>query len=219
MNEQNNKVESGGGECGPGCNCGTGGAGKRVKWVVCGVVALAAVVVVAAKSTGTKATDQGKSDYGSLVPAAVTVDVAKAAAPVDAGVWGAPLKSVAELNEVATNTEAVFLVVPANDSARVAAIQKEVAAATATISARGIRMGDIPVEQGRQGVCGDGSAGRRACRPGNVQGTGHGSRERQGSDAGCAVESVCRGFAAVQLRAVGVRTVVFRMQVVRFGLG
>lgn len=42
---------------------------------------------------------------------------------------------------VATHTDAVFVVIPAEDAARTVAIQKEVAAASATISGRGTKMG------------------------------------------------------------------------------
>ena len=45
------------------------------------------------------------------------------------------------LNIVATNTEAVFVVVPSSDGTRTAAIQKEVAGAAATMTGKGTKVG------------------------------------------------------------------------------
>jgi hypothetical protein len=137
MNEEHNEVEQPAGECGPGCCCGTSGGGSRKKWVICGVVALAALVVVAAHVSRTRAASgQAKSEYA--VPALAAVE---AATPAAADAWGAPLTALAELNTLASNTEAVFVVLPSSDAERTAAIQKEVSAAAATIAARGSRMG------------------------------------------------------------------------------
>ena len=139
MSEQNDTQKEEAGACGPGCSCGTTGVGSRVKWVICGVVAAAAVVTVAAHVARTNAAaKQAKSQgYTTVIPVVAPVESAKPAA----GGWGVPLKTMDDLNEVATNTEAVFVVVPSSDADRTAAIQKEVAAAAATITARGTQMG------------------------------------------------------------------------------
>ena len=142
MSGQNDDVKSEAGNCGPGCacNCGTpAGLGKRAKWMICGTVMLAACAVVAARVAGAKE-GAAKAEQGFALPAVAAPAVETAAAP-DAAGWDAPLKGLAELNVVATNTEAVFVVIPADDAARTAAIQKEVAAASATIAGRGTKTG------------------------------------------------------------------------------
>jgi hypothetical protein len=134
MNGQSNEVKGDAGTCGPGCscNCGSSGVGKRAKWLISGVVILAACVVTAARISGAKET-ASKAEQGYAMPAVAANAVAPAAVkPIDAS-WGTPLKGISELNVVATNTEAVFVVIPADDAARTEAIQKEVAAATMTI--------------------------------------------------------------------------------------
>lgn len=137
------------GSCGPGCNCGTGGGSARVKWVVCGFVALAAVVTVAAHLSRTRsAKSQGKQEYATAIPVITATETAQTTTEADG--WGAPLTALSELNLVATNTDGVFIVLPSGDATRTAAIQKEVAAAATTISGRGSRMGTFLLSRDAQ---------------------------------------------------------------------
>ncbi len=142
MNEQKEELKEMPKGCGPGCNCGTAGGGSsRVKWVVCGVVLLAAVATAAVHVSRTRAVnDPVKTQgYSTTIPAVAPVEVVETAA-VDCG-WGVPLNALSELNIAATNTDAVFVVVPSSDTNRTVAIQKDVSAATATITARGVKTG------------------------------------------------------------------------------
>jgi len=139
MSGQNDEVKNEVGTCGPGCNCGSGGLGKRSKWLISGAVVLAACAVVAARVTGEKESAP-KAEQGFALPVVAAPAAAAVAAPDVAG-WDAPLKGLNELSVLATNTEAVFVVIPADDAARTAAIQKEVAAASATITGRGTKTG------------------------------------------------------------------------------
>lgn len=143
MNEQNDTQKQEAGACGPGCSCGTTGVGSRMKWVICGVVALAAVVTVAAHMARTRAASglAKPQSYAVTIPVTAGDDVAQAARATDADAWAAPLKGLAELNVVATNTDAVFLVLPSSDEVRMAAIRKEVGIAASTITARGTKVG------------------------------------------------------------------------------
>ena len=138
MNEQNEEVKPEEGTCGPGCscNCGSSGIGKRGKWLICGAVMLAACVVTAAKMSGAKEAEPKGQGFALPVVSAG----ASAAGTAVAG-FEAPLKGMNELNVVATNTDAVFLVIPSDDAARTEAIQKEVSAASATITEKGTRIG------------------------------------------------------------------------------
>ena len=152
MNEQSDSRKQESGACGPGCSCGTTGVSARTKWVMCGVVALAAVVTVAAHVSRTRAANSQAKPQGYAVSIPVTAgDKAVDASPaVESDVWAAPLKTLTELNLVATHTEAVFVVLPSADADRTAAVQKEVATAAATITARGTKMGKFILSQDAQ---------------------------------------------------------------------
>ena len=150
MNEQNEQREQESGTCGPGCNCGTTGVSSRTKWVVCSVVAVAAVVTAATHVARLNAAEsqEKQADYSTSIPVFTGTNAAKPAAEV-AG-WGAPLKTLAELNTVATNTEAVFVIVPSSDGTRTAAVQKEVTGAAATMTAKGTKVGTFLLSRDAQ---------------------------------------------------------------------
>jgi len=113
--------------------------GKRAKWLISGAVVLAACAVTAARISGAK--DEKPQTQGFAMPAVAARAVAPAAMSATDSNWGSPLKGISELNVVATNTDAVFVVIPSEDAVRTAAIQKEVAAASATITGRGTKVG------------------------------------------------------------------------------
>lgn len=141
MSGQNDEVRTEAGTCGPGCSCNCGtqaGRGKKVKWLVFGTVMLAACVVVAARASGPKA--EAPKQTGFALPE-VSVSAAAPAAAAEPAGWVSLKKGLAELNVVATNTEAVFVVIPSDDASRTATIQKEVSAAVATIEERGTETG------------------------------------------------------------------------------
>ncbi len=152
MSEKNNEQKQEAGACGPGCSCGTSGAGSRMKWVICGVVALVAIGVVAVRLSSTRAMDgqAGKRDYASAIQTTAAVKSVTPALAEDSSSWGIPLKALAELDQLAADTEAVFIVLPSSDASRMAAIQKEVSTAAATINSRGIRMGKFVLSQDSQ---------------------------------------------------------------------
>ncbi|MBA4388171.1 MAG: hypothetical protein C0404_09335 [Verrucomicrobia bacterium] len=141
MNEQDSELKQTTEACGPGCSCGTGGGSSKMKWVVCGVVLLVAAGVVTARVTSKNKVDSQKSQqgYAEVVPAVVAVDATKRLPDADG--WGTPLRTLAELNLVATNTEAVFVVVPSSDGIKTATVQKEVLIAASTINTRGTKIG------------------------------------------------------------------------------
>ncbi len=141
MSGQSDEVRNEAGTCGPGCscNCGSGGTGKGSKWLISGIVVLAACAVTAAKISGAK--EAAPQAQGFAMPAVAASATAPATVSATDATWGSPLKGISELNVVATNTEAVFVVIPSDDALRTAAIQKEVAAASATISGRGTKTG------------------------------------------------------------------------------
>jgi hypothetical protein len=138
MSGINDEGKNDAGTCGPGCNCGSAGVGNRSKWIIFGVVAVAAIGVTLARVNNTKDAEQPKK--GFVLPTASTNPVSPVLASGGAA-WAVSLKSMEELNVVATNAEAVFVVVATDDATRMAAIQQEVTAACATITGRGTKIG------------------------------------------------------------------------------
>lgn len=143
MSEMNEDEKKDAEACDSGCCCGTTGGGSRMKWMICGVVALAALVTVAAHVLRTRAanSEARPQDYTAAIQAVAAVEAVKPVPATDAGTWAAPLKSIAELNQLAVNTEAVFVVLPSNDAERMGAVQKEVSSAASAITANGTKVG------------------------------------------------------------------------------
>lgn len=146
MSEKNDDSNNCEGECGSGCGCGgaqAGGAG--MKWLVSGVVLVAAIAVVVAQTSKSTQAEPARKEFAKVVPVAAgaaTAAVQAAASKVDTNnPWGAPLKSMDDLNAVPDDVVGVFVVVPAADAGRTAAVQKEVLAAAATVTAGGTKVG------------------------------------------------------------------------------
>ena len=141
MNAQNENHEQAAETCGPGCNCNSSGLGQRAKWVICSIVAVAAVVTAVTHVARLNAAESQENPAGYATSIAAVVTSSAVTPAVELAGWGAPLKALAELNIVATNTDAVFVVVPSTNAARTAAIRKEVAGAAATLTAKGTKVG------------------------------------------------------------------------------
>jgi len=143
MKNQNDEVKQNAVVCGPGCGCGQSGGGSGKKWAVCGIVVIAAAVVVAAHVARTEkaASKTNQQGFAAAVPTVATPEAVQSAPAVVSNTWGAPLKAMADLNNVAADYAGVFLVLPSGDPIRTATIQKDVSAAAATIGARGTKMG------------------------------------------------------------------------------
>jgi hypothetical protein len=110
------------------------------------------VAIVAARISGTRATDkeQNQKDYSAPLAAAKADPAQPDPAATVSNAWGSPLKSLAELNRAAADTEAAFVVLSSKNAGQMAAIQKEVSAAASTITSRGSRMGIFLLSQESQ---------------------------------------------------------------------
>ncbi|MCD6327896.1 hypothetical protein J7M28_10125 [bacterium] len=127
--------------CGPECSCQSpaSGSGRRVKFFICGIVLLVAVGVVAARLsiTGVTEAQKGQANYSSTLNQVSQPRPGQASQTSNE--WGA-LNSLAELNTAAATTEAVFVVLPAEDDAEMARIEQALNEATSAVSSRGIRV-------------------------------------------------------------------------------
>ena len=159
MNTQNDKadrtdsVEELGSEatCAPGCDCNTSGSGGRGRWIVGVVVLLVAGGLVARamiKDNGTKtendeatfaviADTEGAGEDVTPVPVAVEADN-----KVVATIAGKEIATLADLNRLAVDTDAVFVYLPGPDaSATTDAPTSQLEAAVKTIKAQGVSVG------------------------------------------------------------------------------
>lgn len=143
-------------ECGPGCNCGKTGISKKGKTIICLVIAIAAVAVLANSVMQKTETgiDQGQNAFATKIAAAE-----KASAPAIAGkanetnqaessLWGKPLESLASLDDVAAQKDAVFVYLPIKDQGPDESIKKNIEAAAGKAQSRGTTMALYTLDDG-----------------------------------------------------------------------
>lgn len=139
--------------CGPGCSCNAGAPSNRMRWIVGGIILVAAAALVAravVKNNGAPV-DQGKKPTGF----ATVQDAGPAVSPspghvpsaADAGI-GRELASLSELNAVAADTAAVFVFLPGKSEAAAQAPRAQVLGATKTIEANGVKIGSFTLKAG-----------------------------------------------------------------------
>jgi len=138
ISEDKYETEDAGECCGPECSCQAPSSGRRMKFVICGIVLLVAVGVVTARLSLVKEAGDEEQDQYSFT-AAQTDEADHGTVPQAANAWGA-LNSLAELNSVAVDNEAVFVFLPTEDESEMARIEHVLSEATSAVTSRGIRI-------------------------------------------------------------------------------
>lgn len=126
--------------CGPGCNCGGARIGTKGKVIICLVVAIAAAIVLA-NSVMQKA--ETGADGGLNAFTAKSLVAEKASPQTDqanSSLWGKPLESLASLNDLAVQKDAVFLYLPAKGQRPDESVKKEIEAAAGKAQSQGTKM-------------------------------------------------------------------------------
>ena len=131
-------------ECGAGCDCKTSGLSTKSKMIVCLVVGLAAAVVLARGFMNKDAAenDDHQDSFATAIPVISANELASpesntiedAAKPV---LWGDPLNSLATLNTVASEMDAVFVFLPSDNDEQVKVIKEQIEVAADKIISRG----------------------------------------------------------------------------------
>jgi hypothetical protein len=144
-----------GGSC---CPSGSNGGGKSWKIVVLVLIVVAAGVVLARSLIGksNSAADQTQQLFATFqtddkpaTPAAMNATTATQEPNQPASsLWGEPLDSLASLNNVAADTDAVFILLAADDQEGSEAAIKQIEAAAKTIQAGGTRISAFRLNQG-----------------------------------------------------------------------
>ncbi len=130
------------GTCESGCICRSIVALSRKPWKVSRKAAVAVLMMTLAHAALSQAEErQGKPSGDALAITVVTGTNAVRQATGGEAVWGKPMTSMTELSVVATNTDAVFVVIPTRDGSRTSEIKTEVSSVAASVAATGVKIG------------------------------------------------------------------------------
>jgi len=137
-------------DCGPGCDCGKPSRNTKAKAIICLIVLLVicGIFVYKAKSAKQSAPTNTEAVFAAPVvneqkPVAKAVDDKKRV--------GEFLDSLASLNKVAANQDAVFVFIPARGNDLVGkAITDAIASAEQKIESTGVRIGLYTLQSGSQ---------------------------------------------------------------------
>jgi len=177
---ETNQAESALG-CGHGCNCGRTQIGTKGKMIVCLVVIIAAAIVLA-HSVMQKAetgVDGGQNAFTAKVlvaEKASPLNTAENASMMDLAnlsLWGKPLESLASLNDLAVQKDAVFLYMPAKGQRPDESVKKEIEAAAGKAQLQGTRMALFVLDEGSQDYAQVTSQVPAPCVLAMVNGTGN----------------------------------------------
>jgi len=143
-----------GGSC---CPSGSDGGCQSWKIVVFVLIGVAAGIVLARSliSKSNSAADQRQQLFATIPPdgtpdtsAAVNITETQGPNQPASSLWGEPLDSLASLNKVAADTEAVFILFAADDQEGSQAAIKQIEAAAKTIRGGGKRISAFRLKQG-----------------------------------------------------------------------
>ena len=143
-----------GGSC---CPSGSDGGCQSWKIVVFVLIVVAAGIVLARSliSKSNSAADQRQQLFATIPPdgtpdtsAAVNITETQGPNQPASSLWGEPLDSLASLNKVAADTEAVFILFAADDQEGSQAAIKQIEAAAKTIRGGGKRISAFRLKQG-----------------------------------------------------------------------
>ena len=124
--------------CGPGCGCHAAGPSSRIRRII-GVIVLVTAGVLVARAI----TKNNGASTGPATPGFATVaGTAQTPPPAnEASMVGTEIGALSELNTVATNTDAVFVFIPATNAASGSSPMSQIQAAARTIESQGSKVG------------------------------------------------------------------------------
>ena len=137
--------------CGPGCDCGKPSGSKKAKAVICLIVLLAICGIFVYKATSAKQKAPAVTETAFAMPVANQANVQEPAANLveDKKTVGEFIASLASLNKVAINQDAVFVFVPAMGEETVSKETVDaVASAEQKLKSNGIRIGLYTLQAG-----------------------------------------------------------------------
>lgn len=132
--------------CGPRCDCHTMESSSRVRWVLGAIVLGAAIAMAARAMVKSKAVspDKGVSGFATGV---VSTSTNNAPVTVDTGA-GSEISALSDLNAVASDTNAVFVLLPDRRRESGNAPMAEIQSAARMLEARGGKLGVFTLKPG-----------------------------------------------------------------------
>jgi hypothetical protein len=145
-------------QCGPECNCRTAGLGTKSKIIICLFVVFAAVVVLTRGFMQKAEVGQVQTAFASMVPtlspAALPATTQNATItetpPAMSSLWGEPLKTLAVLNEVAAQKNAVFVYLPEKGRGPDEKVKRQIKQAADTAQSGGMQISFYTLYEGSQ---------------------------------------------------------------------
>ena len=142
-------------DCGPGCGCHASGTSGKVRWVICGIVLLAAGLLVAramikaddssGQAAATTFVAPVADESAAEIPAAEVASTSETSpgtvTQAAATSVGTMVGAFAELNASAVDTDVVFVFLPGKGAASGAPPATAMQAAVRTLEAKGIKCG------------------------------------------------------------------------------
>ncbi len=155
QNSAANQAESASG-CGPGCNCDKTGISKKGKTIICLVIAIVAVVVLAHSVMQKTETgiDQGQNAFATKITAAEKASIPQTEGKANKtdqakpSLWGKPLESLASLDEVAAQKDAIFVYLPTKGQGLSENVKKNIEVAAGKAQSRGTTMALYTLDDG-----------------------------------------------------------------------
>ncbi|MFH0880358.1 MAG: hypothetical protein V2A34_11650 [Lentisphaerota bacterium] len=145
MSRENEKLNTEKPACGPGCGCHAQGPSSRIRWVA-GVIVLAAAGVLVARAMikePTASTGKGAEGFATMLPAEqqLSSEGQLSAPATEADRTAKEIAAISDLNMVAADSDAVFVLIPGKDSASEKPPMTEIQAAVRTLETQGRKIG------------------------------------------------------------------------------
>ena len=142
-------------QCGPDCKCGATGLNTKGKAIICLIIAIVAALFVMRgfARNADSAAAQGNGEFATTVPAApamtqtVTTTTTNMTKPI---AWGQPLTGLASINEVAADTDAVFVYLPEKEKKPQEAIKRTIEQAAAKTASNGMTVSYFTLDTSSQ---------------------------------------------------------------------
>ena len=144
-----NQVE-GTAQCEPGCNCGKTGLGTKGKTIICLVVVFAATAVLGRSIARKDVIGSVQSQTAFASTASVLPSPASTAAMETKLSWGEPLKDMASLNQVAAQTNAIFMYLHEKGRGVDEAVKRQIEQAAGKAQIGGLKMALYTLDAGSQ---------------------------------------------------------------------
>lgn len=137
-------------QCEPGCDCGKTGLGTKGKSIICLIVAIAAVAVLGRSFARKPVNETIQSQTAFAATASMLPSPASTASIENTISWGEPLKDMASLNQVAAETNAVYMYLFEKGQGADESVKRQIEQAGVKAQSGGMKMALYTLDAGSQ---------------------------------------------------------------------